>query len=484
MKKVVIPLIAVTFLLSACVGKNYKRPEIELPDSQTAQTSKNKDVNKDIASFETEKWWNVFQDIALDKFEEEAIKYNYDLKSALERVNQAKANLAVARSNYYPTINLFGQMTDSKMTRNFKDYDIYMDRFTLGLSASYEIDLWGKFYRNAESAKANYLSSKADKDAVKLTLTATVAQAYFQMIASDAKLQIAKDTLKSREESYRVYSNRFNKGVISEFDLRRVEAEMESVRANVYSVEQSLRQAETALSVLIGRNPKNILANNLERGNTIKDTIVIPEIPNAVPSDLISRRPDLKACEYMLESSNAKVSVAKATLFPTISLTGKAGFASHELENLFKKDDDGKYNDTWSYSGDIVWPIFAGGRDIKTYKAKKAEYEQMLASYQKTIQNAFKETLDAINNYSLGKDGLAAKQKQTLALQKAYELAVKREKAGLTDLLDVLDVERMLLQSEMDLVSVKSSQLIAIVSICKAIGGGWTEEKGFESNNK
>lgn len=477
MKKIIVPLIAVTFLFSACVGKNYKRPEVELPDNQTEQTVENKDeqINKDISAFETEQWWHIFQDVALDKFEEEALKYNYDLKSALERVNQAKATLSVTKSNYYPTINLFGQVTDSKMTRTFKDYGMYMDRFTVGLSASYEIDLWGKYYRNSQSAKANYLSSKADTDAVKLTLTSTVAQTYFQMIALDAQLQMAKETLKSREDSYNVYSNRFNKGVISEFDLRRVEAEMESVRADVYSVEQLLKQAETALSVLVGRNPKNIIENNLERGNTIKDTIIIPEVPNAVPSDLINRRPDLKACEYMLEAANAKVSVAKSTLFPTISLTGQAGFASHELEDLFSKDDDGNYNDTWSYSADIVWPIFAGGRDIKTYRAQQSEYEQMLSKYQKTIQNAFKEVLDAINNYSLGKDRLEAKEKQTLALQRAYELAVKREKAGLTDLLDVLDVERMLLQSEMDLISVKSSQLDSIVDICKALGGGWKE---------
>lgn len=477
MKKVIVPLMAVTFLLSACVGKNYKRPEIELPDSQTEQTIENKDenINKNMDAFINEQWWTIFKDETLNKFEEEAIKYNHDLKSALERVNQAKANLTVAKSNYYPIINLFGQVTDSKMTRTFKDSDIYMERFSIGLSASYEIDLWGKFYRNAESAKANYLSSKADKDAVKLTLTATVAQAYFQMIALDTQLQIAKETLKSREDSYNVYNNRFKKGVISEFDLRRVEAEMESVRADVYSVEQLLKQAQTALSVLVGRNPKNIVKNDLERGNTIKDMTVVPEVPTAVPSDLISGRPDLKACEYSLESVNANVSVAKAALFPTISLTGKAGFASHELKDLFSKDEDGKYRDTWSYSGDIFWPIFAGGRDVKTYQAKKAEYQQMLEKYHKTIQNAFKEVLDSINNYSLGKNMLSAKEKQTIALQKAYMLAVKREKAGLTDLLDVLDVERMLLQSEMALVSARTNQLNAVVDICRALGGGWKE---------
>ena len=288
----------------------------------------------------------------------------------------------------------------------------------------------------------------------------------------DSQLEIAKDTLKSREDSFEVYSKRFDKGVINELDLRRVESEMESVRAQVYIVEQSLKSAETALSVLVGRSPKNIIEGSLDKGNKINDLTEIPKVPMSIPSDLISRRPDIKAAEYNLKSYNAEVGAAKAYLFPSISLTGNAGFASYELEDLFKKE-----NDTWSYSGDIIWPIFSGGKNMKTYKAKKAQYEQVLSSYNKTIQTAFKEVLDAINNYSLGENMLEARQKEVLALQRSYELAIKREKAGLTDLLDVLDVERMLLQAQMDLVNAKNSQLNAVINICKSLGGGWTEEK-------
>ena len=478
MKRIILPLILTTFLLSACVGKNFKKPETELPADQTEQSAENKDeqINKDISAFETEEWWHIFQDVVLDKFEEEALKYNYDLKSAMARVEQAKANLSVARSNYYPTINLYGQVADSKSNRRMH-YDWGMDsgRFAVGISASYELDLWGKYWRSGESAKATFLATQADQDAVKLTLTASVAQAYFQYMALDSQLEIAQNTLKSREDSYDVYTKRFNKGVISEFDLRRVEAEMESVRAQVYTVEQILKQTETALSILIGRSPKNMVNDTLDKGNKIKDVVVIPQVPAAVPSDLISRRPDIKASEYTLKSYNAEIGTAKAYLFPSISLTGKAGYASYELEDLFKEDSD-----TWSYSGDIVWPIFSGGKNMKTYKAKKAQYEQALSSYQKSIQTAFKEVLDAINTYSLGEKILAARQQESLALQKSYELAIKREKAGLTDLLDVLDVERTLLQAEMDLVSVKQAQLNAIIDICKALGGGWTEQDGFK----
>ena len=315
------------------------------------------------------------------------------------------------------------------------------------------------------------MATKTEQEAVKLTLTAMVAQVYFQYMALDSQLEIAQNTLKSREDSYDVYTNRFNSGVISEFDLRRVEAEMESVRAQVYTVEQALKATETSLSILVGRSPKNIIEGSLDKGIKINDIEQMPKIPMNIPSDLISRRPDVKSSEYNLKAYNAQIGTAKAYLFPSISLTGNAGFASYELEDLFKEG-----NDTWAYSGDIIWPIFSGGKNMKTYKAKKAQYEQALSSYNKTIQTAFKEVLDAINNYSIGTNILEAREKEASALERSYELAVKREKAGLTDLLDLLDVERTLLQAQMDLVTAKANQLNAVIDICKSLGGGWTEE--------
>ena len=466
MRKILLPLFLTVFLLSACVGKNYKRPQIDLPESNTQQNAENKAL-----PFENEQWWTIFNDTVLNSFEEEALKYNYDLKAAMARVQEAKANLSVARSNYYPSINLYGQVTDSKFYKSLRNYNIYAARFSAGISASYEIDLWGKYWRTGESAKAEFLATKTEQEAVKLTLTAMVAQVYFQYMALDSQLEIAQNTLKSREDSYDVYTNRFKSGVISEFDLRRVEAEMESVRAQVYTVEQALKATETSLSILVGRSPKNIIEGSLDKGIKINDIEQMPKIPMNIPSDLISRRPDVKSSEYNLKAYNAQIGTAKAYLFPSISLTGNAGFASYELEDLFKEG-----NDTWAYSGDIIWPIFSGGKNMKTYKAKKAQYEQALSSYNKTIQTAFKEVLDAINNYSIGTNILEAREKEASALERSYELAVKREKAGLTDLLDLLDVERTLLQAQMDLVTAKANQLNAVIDICKSLGGGWTEE--------
>jgi len=473
MKKIILPVLAVSLSLSACMGKSYKRPVIDLPSDAAAADPM---INKDIASFENYKWWNIFQDIVLDKMEEESLKYNQDLKAAMARVAESKAKLTIARSSLYPAIDLKADASDSKSIQDLKDYGFLSSRFTIGLAASYEVDLWGKYIRQSESAKSDFLASQADRDAVRLTLTAEVAKTYFQLKALDAQLIIAQTTLKSREESYNVYNNRFQKGVISELDLRRVEAEMESVRAQVYTVENYVKKTETSLSILIGRNPRAIIEQELERGNKIEDIIIIPEIPAAVPSDLLARRPDIKKMEWTLKSANAQIASARAAFFPSIALTAFGGVASYELEDLFKDDKD-----TWSYSGDVVLPIFHGGKILKNYQASKAKYDQMLASYQKTLQSAFKDILDSINTHKFGQNTLAARQKQTQALKRSYELAVKRAKSGLGDLLDVLDVERMFLQAQLDLVSAQMNQLNATVDICKALGGGWTEEKGFES---
>ncbi len=470
MKKILIPVLISVFLLPACAGKNFQKPEVELVETKTEQISR-KD-KAETAFVESDKWWAVFKDDTLNKFEDEALKYNYDLKSAMAKIKEAKANLSVTRSSLYPTISLYGKAADSKANRNLHyDHGTDSGRFFAGVTASYEIDLWGKYWRAGESAKAEYLFTQTDYDAVKLSLTATVAQAYFQYMAYDAELEIIKSTLKSREESYRVYSKKFKKGIINELDLRRVEAEMESVRAQVYGTQQALKQTEVALSVLLGRSPKGMIEGKLDKGNQINDSTKIPKIPTAVPSDLMTRRPDIKAEEYILKSYNAKIGAAKAYLFPSIFLTGDAGYASYELEDLFKKE-----NDTWSYSGEIVWEIFSGGKNKKTYQARKAQYDQALSSYNETVQTAFKEVLTAINNYTLGENILAARQKEVVAMRRSYILAQKRQKAGLIELLDVLDVERYLLEAEKDLVSAKRYQLNAVVDICKALGGGWNDK--------
>jgi len=474
MKKFLTFLIMTVFILPACMGKNYKRPDLDLPEtevssSQSEQTKADKDKKENQT---VQQWWTIFNDDVLNAMEKEALEYNSDLQLAIARVTQAKGKLSMTRSNQYPRLDIVGSVGDSKSYDDLKKYDILSSRFSLGLVANYEFDLWGQYARAGQAAKAEFLASKADKDAVILSLTAEVAKQYFMLRTIDAQIIIAENTLKSREESFNVYQNRFNSGVINELDLRRVEAEMESVRAQLYSLQYELKQIETAISVLLGKTPKAIAEQSLERGKEIKDIVADIQIPQGIPSDLISRRPDLKKSEMQLKAANADVGSAKAVYFPSIALTGSAGFASYELKDLF--EDDSK---TWSYSGNITVPIFRGGQVKGNYKIAKAQFEQALTSYKQAVRIAFKEVFDAINSNSITKDALQARQKQTAALERSYELSLKREKAGISSLLDVLDVERMLLQSQIDLASAQMEQLLAIVDICKSLGGGWIDEK-------
>ena len=472
MKKISVFLCMAIFLLSACVGKNYKRPDLDLPEtevssSQSEQSKKSKKENQPM-----QEWWKIFNDDVLNAMEKEAIEYNSDLQLAIAHVKEARGKLSMTRSNQWPSLNVVGNVGDSKSYDDLKKYGIFSSRFSLGLVASYKFDLWGEYARAGEAAKAEFLSSKANKDAVLLSLTAEVAKEYFLLRTIDAEIVIAENTLKSREESFNVYQSRFNSGVINELDLRRVEAEMESVRAQLYSLQYQLKETETAISVLLGKTPKAIAEQTLERGKEIKDIVADIQVPQGIPSDLISRRPDLRKSEMQLKAANAEVGSAKAVYFPSISLTGEAGFASYELKDLF--EDDSK---NWSYSGNITLPIFRGGQVKGNYKVAKAQFEQALTSYKNTVQTAFKEVLDAINANSLTKETLQARQKQTAALERSYELSLKREKAGISSLLDVLDVERTLLQAQMDLASAQMQQLLAVVDICKALGGGWCENK-------
>ncbi len=368
-------------------------------------------------------------------------------------------------------------MSDSKTNKVFRANGVRTNKFTVGLMASYEINLWGAYFKNAKSAKKDFLASKVDKDAVKLMLTAQVAQTYFTVLALNDQYNIAKETLKIREDSYNVYDSRFKKGVINELDLRRVEAEMESVRAQVYEIDAQLKVAQSSLNVLVGKTPKFIVQNTLEPKTKIEDISANICLPQNIPSDLLTKRPDIKAIEYKLESVSASASSVKAEMFPKISLTGMTGFASQELEDLFKKDKDGNYRDTWNYSGKISMPLFYGRRKIKNYKVAKEQYEEMTQEYLGTIQTAFKETLDAINNVEISKQTIIAYKKQESALSKSFVLAQKRQKAGIADLLDVLDVQRMWLQAQMNLVNARKSQLVYIVDVCKSLGGGWKEEK-------
>jgi multidrug efflux system outer membrane protein len=335
-------------------------------------------------------------------------------------------------------------------------------------TASYELDFFGKYRRANEAARAILLSTRAAKETVLLMVTADVAKAYFLLRSLDAKLVIAKRTLKTRQESHQVYKSRFLNGYCTELDYLRIESDMLSVNTTVINLEYELARAETYLSVLIGSSPREMINRATAKDKAIEKLKIPSHVPTGIPSDILARRPDILQAEAYLIAANAKIGEARAAHFPSISLTGILGFESRSLSSLF---DTG--SNMWSFGGGINLPVFSGGKISSMEDVAKANYRKMLIAYEKSIQTAFKETLDALVSNRKNREIVISRTRQVDALKRSYRIALKQKESGLIGLLDLLDVERGLLSAEMDLVGALQNQLNATVDLCKALGGGW-----------
>ncbi|MDR2681987.1 MAG: efflux transporter outer membrane subunit [Holosporaceae bacterium] len=459
-----IGLISVIFLVGCEVGPDYKFPRLDLP----APDEKSADADRAIDAFMSDKWWKVFPDSSLDKLESLAIAHNHDLRQAIANIEEARAAAGVAVADLMPTVGtkisgdkMYASQKTAIPGKNTLDY--------LGVAnVSYELDFFGKYRRANEAARANLLASRAAKEAVLLTVTADVAKTYFLLRALDAKLAIARRTLKTREESYRVYKSRLQNGYCTELDCLRIESDMASVEATVHDLESVAAKAENALKVLVGCSPRDIISRKITKGQSLEKLKVPSNVPDGMPSDLLQRRPDVVQAEGQLIAANAKIGEAIAMHFPSISLTGIFGFESKSLTDLFSSSSD-----MWKFSSGISLPIFSGGKISSLSAAAEARYEKILALYEKTVQNAFREVLDSLISRRKNSEIVISRTRQVNALKKSYDIALTQKESGLIGMLDLLDVERNLLAAEMELVGALQNHLNSIVDLCKALGGGW-----------
>lgn len=458
-------IFACIFLIGCSVGPDYEKPKLDVPELQE---------QKEISAFTQDKWWSIFNSKVLNELEEYALKNNADLEQAVANLAVARAAVDQAFGDLLPSIGASASGSKNFISTRGNQYFEGLSRSRHALSyltsvgLSYEIDFFGKYRRANEAARAMMLSTETAGKAIYLSVTSEVAKGYFLIRALDAKLSIARRTLKSREDAYKVYQSRFKNGYCTELDLRRVEAEMRSVETMVLQIENQLAKAETALSVLIGCSPRMIVERKTATGRAIDKLKINAPIPSGIPSDILERRPDIASAESALIAANAQIGVAEAAHFPSFSLTGALGFESKNLANLCMPKSD-----MWSFGGSISLPIFAGGKLSALTDSAKAQYEAQLAIYKKTVQTAFKEVLDALVTTRKSRAICVAKNQQVQALQVSYNLALKQESAGLIGLIDLLDVERSLLNVQMELVEALQNQLNATVDLCKALGGGW-----------
>lgn len=459
-KSAVMLLAGALFAGGCMLGPNYTKPESQLPAAS----------QEDFSIFTSAKWWEVFNDPVLNKMEEEALAYNKDLQVAIARVDEARANVGIATADQLPSLSAAGETGRAGNAQGSGQ-----TQSTANAVVSFELDLWGKYRRLSEAARAQLLSSEANRDIVRLALTADVARNYFSLLALDEQFAIASRTLEARKENVRIYESRYKNGYCTEVDLKRVQASMSSVEAQQRELKLKIAQTETALSVLLGRSPRAIAEEGVERGKDLSSITLVPEVPEGLPSDLLTRRPDVRQAEGQLIAANANIGAARAAYFPSIPLTASAGYASSALSDLFAGGSSG----VWNLTGQVLAPIFEGGKIRAQNKAAEAQYRQMLATYEKTVQGAFKEALDALSANRINREVFDSYQQQTQAMQRSYDLTKKQEAAGLIGVTDLLDVESNLLSAEMSLSTARLNELNAVVTLCQALGGGWTETEGF-----
>lgn len=413
-------------------------------------------------------WWTIFHDATLDELVDEALAHNPDVAVAAGRVAEARAGLRITNADRYPTIDVEGDATrskDSLFVNQVPGINRNRTIYTVQGAVGYELDLWGRYQRASESARAQLLNTEFGREATKLSLTGDVARGYFGLIAAAEQLGRARATLSTREESLQLEKIRFDAGESDEFTFKRAEADAAATRVSVHQLELDVVERTNALGILLGRSPKDLVDAAISvQGVALPDAVTLPA---ALPSTVMERRPDIGAAEASLNSAAADIGVARAEMFPNISLTGLFGSISTELGDLFTKPAE-----AWSASASIVQPLFEGGRLRANVDRTKAVREQRKAEYSRTVQSAFREVLDALQGQSLilgVRDGNA---QQVASLARATELAELRYTQGDIAYIDLLDVRRGLFQAEIDLVAAERDALLNTVDLALAVGGG------------
>ncbi len=468
-------LLCLTFvsMLSACsFAPDYERPGTIVPEEWLRVQLSPPNLEQD--------WWNRFNDPVLTALIEEALRNNQDIAASLAKVDSAAAKVGQSRAALFPTLSgNFSTVRSGSSLRapNVQEasYDSgLLKRYTttnsIGFAAAWELDLWGKYRNNYTSLTDVLLNTKVGHEALRLSLAGQVAQAYFTLLAFDMQLETAKRTLKSRMDALKIYSVRFKEGDITELDYLRSESEMELARASMLNTSVERDASEATLAVLVGRNPAQILQGSIDRGQAIQKLSVVPVIPPGVPSNLLARRPDIRAAEYMIMAYNANIGVAKADIFPSISLTGALGALSTDLGRIFT----GPTGVTSAGLGLDV-PILDFGRRWYAIDDAEAIKRQSIAVYRKTIQSAFQDVRTALTAQRESTAIVRSIRKQVNNYRRAVELARLQYNNGYADYLTVLDTERQLFSAELQLATALSYRLSAVVRVCMALGGGWEE---------
>lgn len=460
-------LALVLMLAAGCaVGPEYKRPETPAP-----QTYRGGPQAPDPASLADKDWAEVFPDPALADLIRTALAQNQDVLIAAARIEQAEAQLGITRAEQFPVVSagIAGGRERFGATRFTTPYTSNVVQGNI--AASWELDFWGKFRRATEASRADLLAAEWNRRAVITSLIANVAGAYYQLLELDLELEISKRTLTSRQESLQLTQVQERQGAVSLLDVRQAEQLVYNAAQTIVDIQRRSEQEENFISVLLARNPGPI-----SRGRKLIEQPHDPVVPAGLPSSLLQRRPDIQLQEARLIAANARIGVARAAFFPSISLTATGGVASASLSDLFKGPAG-----MWSFLGSLTQPIFEGGRLKSQAKLAEAREKETLIVYQQTIQQAFREVSDALVGYRKNREFRQQQELLANSTRDALSLSEQRYRGGAASYLEVLDSNTRTFAAELGLAQAQLKELLSLVQLYNALGGGWQAVEGTES---
>ena len=474
-------------VLSGCsLAPEYHRPEQELPSLWGTEEE---------GSELSRQWWRRFHDETLNGLVTLALARNRNLEESLARVEGARAALGQARAGLFPEISAQGSGARSEESRDASASYGMMEELGLleesvsrlegrpsrsvtpprvgsvwsgAVEASWEPDFWGRYRDAASAARERLLSAEETQKALELSVAGQVCSAYFDLLNYEEQLELTRSTLASRESSAALYEKQYAEGAVSELDMLNVRTQVDSLKGSLAQAQIRLEQAEGALLLLTGASPEDIFAGRVKRGAALASLPAVPQLPAGLPSELLNRRPDIRSAEAALRAAHFQVGEARAAFFPSISLTGSIGTASTALGSLFSGAAG-----TWSYGGGVSLPLFTFGRTMSGLRQAEAALHESAAAYALTVQQAFADIRSALAAQSGTAESVKRLADAAARMEKAARLARVRYEAGYSPYLDVLEAERTLYSSQMELAARRASQLSSIVQVCVALGGGW-----------
>ncbi len=450
--------------LSACmVGPKYHRPVVQTPNT-FRDLADNPQIKAQSASYADLPWWQVFKDPKLQELIRTALKQNYDLEIATERINAARAQVAVTRSSLFPQVQAGANFNGGKDNNLQTKYNF----LTLVGDAAFQLDFFGRLRRATEASRAELLATDTARQTVILTLVSELANDYFTLLQLDLQLHITHKTVATQTDSVKLTKLRLEHGVATKLDVLQAQQVLDTANAQIPDLELQIAQEENAISILLGDYPQGV-----PRGLSLVEQELPPEVPPGLPSSLIARRPDIREAEQILIAANAEIGVAKAQFFPQIALTGSGG-GSFGRSSAFPGSLPTQVG-IWSYGAQVSQPIFTGGGLRGNLHFAESQHAQALIAYRQTIQRAFGDVSDTLIAYDKLHQVRIRQQDTVADLQESVRISTLRYKGGTTTYLEVLDSQRSFYAAELTLASARGDEFRSLVQLYRALGGGWRQ---------